>query len=59
MALFPPAKEMIVSTETGTTTTDVTSILTPTEEEIRATAINALDEFDGDSPVFMENIDFA
>jgi len=48
-----------VSTETGTTTTDVTSILTPTEEEIRATAINALDEFDGDSPVFMENIDFA
>jgi hypothetical protein len=50
---------MIVSTDTTTTSSDVTSVLTPTEEELRTSAIDMLDEFDGDSPVFMENIDFA
>jgi hypothetical protein len=39
--------------------TDITSFLSPSEGELRAAAIERLDEFEGDSPMLMENIDFA
>ena len=37
----------------------IDALIRPTEEELRAAAIDELDEFDGDAPVLIENIDFA
>lgn len=37
----------------------IDTLITPTEDELRAAAIDELDEFDGDAPMLMQNIDFA
>lgn len=38
---------------------ELDTLITPTEDELRAAAIDELDEFDGDAPMLVENIDFA
>jgi hypothetical protein len=37
----------------------IDTLIKPTEDELRAAAIDELDEFDGEAPMLIENIDFA
>ena len=37
----------------------IDTLIRPTEEELRAAAIDELDEFDGDAPMVITNIDHA
>lgn len=37
--------------------TTIESLLNPTEEELRAAAIDDLEQFNGDSPMIISNID--
>ena len=53
------SKEKILHTDPAMPQGDIANFLNPSEGEFRAAAIDKLDEFEGDSPMMLENIDFA